>query len=160
MSAHVPDLACLPVVGTGAREDDGVMANIDDVRAIAPALPGAEESVSGHTGEAAWRLKSGQFAWLRGPSATDLRQLAELGRDWPAGTVLAVRVADLEEKEALLAAEPDALFTIPHFEGYPGLLVRLDAVDRARIEEIITDAWLARAPSRVAKKWLAERGLE
>jgi len=136
------------------------MVSIEDVRTIALALPGAEESVSGHTGEAAWRLKSGQFAWLRGPSATDLRQLSELGREWPSGEVLAVRVADLEEKEALLAAEPDALFTIPHFDGYPGLLVRLDAVDRDRLAEIIADAWLVRAPARVAKEWLGERGLE
>jgi hypothetical protein len=136
------------------------MVSIEDVRAIALALPGAEESVSGHTGEAAWRVKSGQFAWLRGPSATDLRQLSELGQKWPAGPVLAVRVAALEEKESLLAAEPDVLFTIPHFEGYPGLLVRLDAVDRDRLEEIITDAWLVRAPARVAKEWLRARGLE
>ena len=135
------------------------MASIDDVRAIALALPGAEESVSGHTGEAAWRVKSGQFAWVRGPSATDLRQLSELGRDWPAGPVLAVRVGDLGAKEALLAAEPEALFAIPHFDGYPGLLVRLDVVDRDRLEEIITDAWLVRAPAGVAKEWLAERGL-
>jgi hypothetical protein len=147
-------------VVAGRVRDDGVMASIDDVRAIALALPGAEESVSGHTGEAAWRLKSGQFAWLRGPSGTDLRQLAELGRDWPAGTVLAVRVADLEEKEALLAAEPDVLFTIPHFDGYPGLLVRLDIIDRERLAEVVTDAWLVRAPARVAKEWLAERGLD
>lgn len=136
------------------------MVSIDDVRTIALALPGAEESVSGHTGEAAWRVKSGQFAWLRGPSATDLRQLSELGRDWPTGPVLAVRVGDLGEKEALLAAEPDALFTIPHFDGYPGLLVRLDVVDRDRLEEIITDAWLVRAPAGVAKEWLAEHGLD
>ena len=136
------------------------MTTVDDVRAIALALPGAEESVSGHTGEAAWRLKSGQFAWLRGPRATDLRQLAELGREWPAGVVLAVRVADLEEKEALLAAEPEALFTIPHFHGYPGLLVRLDIVDRDRLAEIITDAWLVRAPAKAAKAWLEARGWE
>jgi hypothetical protein len=146
-------------VVAGRVRDDGGMASIDDVRAIALALPGAEESVSGHTGEAAWRLKSGQFAWLRGPSATDLRQLSECGREWPAGAVLAVRVVDLEEKEALLAAEPDALFTIPHFDGYPGLLVRLDVVDRGRLEEILTDAWLVRAPVGVAKEWLAEHGL-
>lgn len=136
------------------------MVSIDDVREIALALPGVEEAVSGHTGAAAWRLKSGQFAWLRGPSATDLRQLSELGREWPEGTVLAVRVADLGEKEALLAAEPDALFSIPHFDGYPGLLVRLDTVDRERLVEIITDAWLVRAPARMAKEWLRERGLE
>lgn len=141
-------------------EDDVGMVTIDDVRGIALALPGVEESVSGHTGAAAWRLKSGQFAWLRGPSATDLRQLAELGRERPAGVVLAVRVADLEEKEALLAAEPEALFTIPHFHGYPGLLVRLDTVDRDRLAEIITDAWLVRAPAKVAKEWLEARGWE
>lgn len=148
-----------PVVVAGRVRDDGGMASIDDVRAIALVLPGVEEVVSGHTGEAAWRVKSGQFAWLRGPSATDLRQLSDLGREWPAGEVLAVRVADLEEKEALLAAEPDVLFTIPHFDGYPGLLVRLDAVDRDRLDEIVTDAWLVRAPAGVAKEWLAERGL-
>ena len=141
------------------RDDDG-MASIDDVRQIALALPGAEESISGHTGAAAWRLTSGQFAWLRGPSATDLRQLAEHGMQWPAGVVLAVRVSDLEEKEALLAAEPDALFSIPHFDGYPGLLVRLDVVDRVRLAEIITDAWLVRAPALVAKEWLRTHGLD
>ena len=149
-----------PLWRPGERVHDGGMVSIDDVRAIALALPGAEESVGGHTGAAAWRLKSGQFAWLRGPTATDLRQLAEVGREWPGGDVLAVRVADLEEKDALLAAEPDALFTIPHFDGFPGLLVRLDVVHRDRLEEIITDAWLVRAPARVAKGRLRERGWE
>jgi len=136
------------------------MATIDEVRAIALALPGVEERVSGHTGLAGWRLKGGQFAWLRGPSATDLRQLAELGQDWPEGAVLAVRVGSLEEKDELLAASPEVYFSIPHFEGYPGALVRLDAVARDRLEEIIADAWLTRAPATVAQAWLAERGLE
>jgi hypothetical protein len=136
------------------------MATVDDVREFALALPGVEENLNGHTGEAAWRLKSGQFAWLRGPRATDLRQLAELGREWPDGVVLGVRTAGLEEKDALLAAEPDVLFTIPHFDGYPAVLVRLDAIDREQLTELVTDAWLTRAPARVAKEWLAERGLE
>lgn len=136
------------------------MATLDDVRAIALALPGAEEKVGGHTGEPAWRLKSGQFAWMRGPRGTDLRQLAELGREWPDGPVLGIRVASLEEKQALLAAEPDALFTIPHFDGYPAVLARLDAIDRERLGEIIADAWLTRAPARVAREWLQAHGLE
>ncbi len=135
------------------------MATIDDVREIALALPGTEERTGGHTGEPAWRLTNGQFAWIRGPRATDLRQLAELGRAWPDGPVLGVRVASAEEKEALLAAEPDAVFTIPHFDGYPAVLVRLDAVDAERLAEIVADAWLLRAPVRVAAAWLAERGL-
>lgn len=136
------------------------MATIDDVREIALALPGVEERTGGHTGEPAWRLKSGQIAWMRGPTGADLRQLESLGRAWPEGPVLGVRVGSVEEKEALLAAEPEWLFSIPHFDGYPGLLVRLDAIERERLVEIIADAWLLRAPARVAKEWLAARGLE
>ena len=135
------------------------MATIDDARAIALALPGVTQRVGGHTGEPAWRLSSGQIAWIRGPRATDLRQLAALGAAWPEGPVLAVRVGSQEEKEALLAAEPEALFTIPHFDGYSGLLVRLDAIERDRLAELIADAWLVRAPVLVAKRWLDERGL-
>lgn len=135
------------------------MATIDDVRAIALALPGVTERVGGHTGEPAWRLSSGQIAWIRGPRATDLRQLAALGAAWPEGPVLAVRVGSQEEKEALLAAEPGILFSIPHFDGYSGLLVKLDAIDRDRLAELIADAWLVRAPVLVAKRWLDERGL-
>lgn len=136
------------------------MATVDDVREIALALPGVAEVMGGHTGEAAWRLKSGQIAWLRGPTGADLRQLADLGRSWPQGPVLGVRVGSLEEKEALLAAEPGWLFTIPHFDGYPALLVRLDVIERDRLAEVLADAWLLRAPRTVAKAWLAERGLE
>ncbi|MFJ2544317.1 MmcQ/YjbR family DNA-binding protein [Microbacterium sp. NPDC087589] len=136
------------------------MATLEDVREIALALPGVTERVGGHTGEPSWRLASGQIAWVRGPRKVDLRQLADLGLVWPEGPVLGVRVASLEEKEALLAAEPEGLFSIPHFDGYPGLLVQLDAVDRDRLAEIIADAWLVRAPVLVAKQWLAERGLD
>ncbi|WEK61186.1 MAG: MmcQ/YjbR family DNA-binding protein [Candidatus Microbacterium colombiense] len=135
------------------------MATIDDVRRIALALPGAQERVGGHTGEPAWRVMSGQFAWMRGPRATDLRQLSELGRSWPDGPVLAVRVGSVEEKEALLAAAPEVYFSIPHFDGFPGILVRVDAVDDAQLQEIVADAWLVRAPAKVAGEWLAEHGL-
>lgn len=136
------------------------MVTLDDVREIALALPDVTERLGGHTGEPSWSLPSGQIAWIRGPSKVDLRQLADLGLEWPQGPVLGVRVASLEEKAALLAAEPDGLFSIPHFDGYPGLLVELDAVDRDRLAEIIADAWLVRAPVLVAKQWLAERGLD
>lgn len=142
------------------REDDRRMVTLEDVREIALALPGVTERVGGHTGEPSWRLPNGQIAWIRGPSKVDLRQLADLGLEWPEGPVLGVRVASLEEKAALLAAEPDGLFSIPHFDGYPGLLVQLDTVEKDRLAEIIADAWLVRAPVLVAKQWLAERGLD
>ena len=88
------------------------MATVDDVREIALALPGVTERVGGHTGEPSWRLPSGQIAWVRGASKVDLRQLADLGLVWPDGPVLGVRVASLEEKAMLLAAEPLSLIHI------------------------------------------------
>ena len=106
-------------------------ATIDDVRRIALGLPETIEVVDGQRGGAAWRTRSGLFVWERGPGRTDLAKLAELGRSWPDGTVVGVRTDGLDGKQALLESFPDAFFTIPHFEGYPAVLVRLDT-DRPR----------------------------
>lgn len=135
------------------------MATIDDVRALALALPGVEEKVGGHTGEAAWRCNGGQIAWMRGPSQTDLRQLAELGCSWPDGPVLAVRTETVALAGELVTADPAVFFTIPHFAGYPAVLLRLDAIARDHLGELLADAWLLRAPKAVARAWLDERGL-
>jgi len=135
------------------------MATIDDVRALALALPGAEEKTGGHTGEPAWRCNGGQFAWIRGPRKTDLAQLAELGRSWPEGVVLAVRTETVALAGELVAADPQVFFTIPHFAGYPAVLLRLDAIARDHLGEVLADAWLLRAPKAVARAWLEERGL-
>ena len=61
------------------------------------------------------------------------------------GPILGVRVEHLVAKDALLAAQPDVVFTTPHFEGYPAVLVQLERIDVARLEELIEEAWLARA---------------
>lgn len=136
------------------------MAMIDDARALALALPGVEERIGGHTGEPAWRCNGGQVAWMRGPRKTDLAQLAELGRSWPEGPVLAVRTESTALAEELIAADPDVFFTIPHFAGYPAVLLRLDVISPDHLGEVITDAWLLRAPKTVARTWLDERGLD
>ncbi|MDR2322513.1 MAG: hypothetical protein LBE60_12785 [Microbacterium sp.] len=135
------------------------MATIDDVRALALALPGVEEKAGGHTGAAAWRCNGGQIAWMRGPSQTDLRQLAELGRSWPDGPVLAVRTETVALAGELVAADPAVFFTIPHFAGYPAVLLQLDAIARDHLGELLADAWLLRAPKSVARAWLDKRGL-
>ncbi|VXA98509.1 conserved hypothetical protein [Microbacterium sp. 8M] len=135
------------------------MATIDDVRDLVLALPGVEERVGGHTGEPAWRCNGGQIAWMRGPRKTDLAQLAELGRTWPDGPVLAVRTESAALAEALIAADPKVFFTIPHFAGYPAVLMRLDVIERDHLGELLADAWLLRAPKAVALQWLDERGL-
>jgi len=134
------------------------MADLDDVRRIALGLPEAVEVANGQRGGAGWRTRNGLFVWERGPSGADLATLAALGREWPGAVVVGVRTDGLEAKEALLASFPDALFTIPHFDGYAAVLVRLDRVDPELLRELVTDAWLLRAPKRVARAWLAEHG--
>ena len=131
------------------------MVTLDDVRNIALGLPDVVEAVDGHRGGATWRTRNGTFVWERGPGKTDLAQLAELKRRWPEGVVVGVRSDGLEGKRELLEAFPDVFFTIPHFEGYPAVLMRLDRVDDDLLREVVIDAWLLRAPKRLAREWLA-----
>jgi hypothetical protein len=66
---------------------------------------------------------------------------------------LVLRVIDLGEREALLQGQPDAFFSTPHYDGYPYVLVRLEAVDPGELAELIEDAWRIRAPKRVVKAY-------
>ena len=75
--------------------------------------------------------------------------------------VLMFRVADLGVKDLLLADDRGVFFTTPHFDGYPAVLVRipdLAGLDREELEDLVAEAWLSRAPRRVANAWLAEHG--
>lgn len=134
------------------------MASLDDVRAIALALPGVIEKVEGHRGGLAWRTRAGMIAWERPPSNTDLAALGQLGRTWPNGVVIGVHTDGLDSKDALIESYPDVFFTIPHFDGYPAVLVKLESIERDHLTEVVTDAWLDRVPKGVASLWLAEHG--
>jgi len=128
------------------------MATWDDVRRLATALPEAvEDAPPGRT--QAWRIRDKAFAWERPLRPADLRAL---GDGAPDGQILAVRVADEEEKQALVASEPDVFFTTPHFNGYPAVLIRLDAIEADELREVLTDAWLSRAPKRLVKQFQAD----
>ena len=129
------------------------MANWDDVARLALALPETAESTS--YGNAAWKVKGKAFVWERPLGKSDLLALGDDAS--PDGPILGAYVEDLGEKEAVLAADTDALFTTPHFDGYPAVLVLLDRVAPARLEEIVLDAWMARAPKRLIKQYLADR---
>lgn len=132
------------------------MATFDDIRQIVRKLSGVTEGVEGHRGGVAWRTKTGGFVWERPPGKRDLEQLADAGRTWPEEVVIGVRVHDLAAKEELIAAFPEVIFTIPHFDGYPAVLVRLDAIDPGLLREIVEDAWLTRVSARVAAQWRAD----
>jgi len=66
---------------------------------------------------------------------------------------LVLRVADMGEREALLQGEPDAFFSTPHYDGYPYVLVRLEAVDPVELGELIEDAWRTQAPKRLVAEY-------
>ncbi|MFD1152477.1 MmcQ/YjbR family DNA-binding protein [Saccharothrix hoggarensis] len=124
------------------------MATWDDVHRIATALPEVTERESGE-GLISWRVKDKAFAWDRPLRKADL---AALGAAAPDGPVLAASVPDLGAKEALLADDPAVYFTTPHFDGYAAILVRLAEIDTAELTELLTEAWLCRAPKRLAKR--------
>ena len=127
------------------------MATWDQVRRYALALPGTSETSS--RGSAAWIVHKKFFIWERPLRKTDL---AALGDAAPSGPILGVRTADLEMKEAILRGASHAVFTIPHFEGYPAVLVRLDAIAAKELERLIVEAWIARAPERAVRAYLAK----
>ena len=132
------------------------MASLDDVRRLALSLPEAQERAS-YGGAPAWSIKGKGFVWERPLRGADLQAL---GAAAPTGTVVGLSVEDLGAKEALLADDGPVVFTIPHFDGYPAVLVRLDDVGLPVLEELVVEAWLARAPKRLRAAYLAERGLD
>jgi hypothetical protein len=125
------------------------VATWDQVRAVAMALPEVEESTS--HGSMAWRVRDKIFLWER---PLRRRDLEELGDAAPPGPVLAARVPDLGAKDALLADDPSVFFATTHFNGFPAVLVRLDELDEPALDELATEAWLARAPKRLARTFL------
>ena len=129
------------------------MPTWDDVRRIALSLPETSEKLM--WGAPSWRVRSKLFVWERPLRKGDLEAL---GDGAPPGEILGARVEDLLAKEALIADDP-AIFTTPHLDGYPAILVELDKVDTEVLEEIIVEAWLSRAPKRLARQYIAAHGL-
>jgi hypothetical protein len=128
------------------------MATWDDVRRLALALPETTETDShGHTKTPAWKVKDKTFAWERPLRKTDIEALGDAA---PTGDILGARVEHEGAKQALLESEPDVYFTIPHFDGYPAVLVRLDTITPAALEELLIDAWISKAPKRLASAYL------
>jgi len=106
------------------------MVSFDDVRELALDLPEAEESTS--YGTPAFKVRRKLFARLR-----------------EEGDVLVVKV-DRDERATLIESEPDVYFFTPHYENYGFVLVRLDAVERGELGEILTESWRLAAPKRLA----------
>ena len=115
------------------------MADWDDVRQIALSFPEVEE-----TGEdrVAYRVRGKLFAW------------AARERD---GGGLGIRV-ERDDKQLVLDSNPDVYFTSPHYDGWPGVQIRLEAIDREELRMRLEDAWLIQAPKKLAAAFAAESG--
>ena len=117
------------------------MATLEDAHRIASALPEATSEPGGF----AYRVDGRLFTWI-------WMERVQLKRPRvPNPDVIAIRVADETEKQAMLALDPKVFFTEPHYDGYPAVLIRLPAIDEALLEKVIGDAWQLRAPRRLSE---------
>jgi len=128
------------------------VATLADLDELALSLPGATKEVDAD-GRFSYVVAGKWFCFHRAPRKDAVDEHGRRLED-----VLAFRVPDLEEKELVLAAGPP-WFTTPHWNGYAGVLIRipdLARLEREELREAVVEAWLAKAPKRVAKAWLAE----
>jgi hypothetical protein len=129
------------------------VSSLRDLDRLALDMPGAEKEV--RDGRPRYVVNGKIFCLHRSrrPDAVDPESGERLD------DVLMFRVEDLGVKELILSDDRGIWFTTPHFNGYPAILVRirdLERLDREELRDTVVDAWLTRAPKRVAKQWLAE----
>jgi hypothetical protein len=125
------------------------MATWEDVRRISLTLPETEERLS--RGLRQWRVREKLFVWERPLRA---KEIEELAGEAPDGPILGARVEHMVAKAALLADDPSVFFTTSHFDRSAAVLVRLGRISVKDLEELITEAWLVRAPPRLSQAYI------
>jgi hypothetical protein len=127
------------------------MATLDDVAQLAADLPQSAEG--DRNGTRTWSVAGKTFAWERLFSKADIKRFGTT--PIPSQPIVAFRVADQTDKEAVLAQRHSGVFTIEHFNGFNAVLVELADVEPNVLAELVEDAWLAMAPPHLAESWRA-----
>lgn len=132
------------------------MSTLRDVEKLALAMPETVKDED-NEGRPGYSVGGKVICWHRSPrpDALDPKSGERLT------DVFVFRTTDLDVKEMTLQDDRGIFFTTPHWNGYPAILVRirdLKHLKRAELRDLIEEAWLSRAPKRVAKAWLAEHG--
>jgi hypothetical protein len=122
------------------------MATQADVRRIALALPETEETEGRFAFSVRNKGKLEGFAWVW-MERVDPKKARVAN---PA--VVAIRVASVAERDAMVSAEPAKFFTEPHYAGFPAVLVRLSEVTRRDLQLLLKEGWRCMAPPELTTK--------
>ena len=125
------------------------MATLQDVARIIGELPEVTEGE--RYGNPTWSVRGKGFAWLRPFSKADIKRFGD--QTPPDPPIIAVNTAGLHEKEGVLAAGIDGVFTIPHFNNYPAVLIELSVIAPGDLGDLLVDAWLAAAPAELVEAY-------
>jgi hypothetical protein len=129
------------------------MADLSDVQRIALALPDTSLDDDRIAFSVTNKGKRKGIAWVW------MERIHPKKARVPNLSVLAIRVRDLAEKDMLLAARPSALFTEPHYNGFPAVLIRLAAIDVDELEGLLRNAWRCQAPAALVRSFDEQRGM-
>ncbi len=124
------------------------MLTLDNIARMAAELPAVTEAQ--RHGNRTWFVAGAAFAWERPFSKADIRRFG--GETPPDGPILAIRVADLGAKAAILEGSPTEFFTIPHFDGYAAVLVRLQSARKRPVRDALIQGWWSSAPAALTRQ--------
>ncbi len=129
------------------------MVTVEDAARLAEELP--EVTVGVQRDMRTWLVAGKAFAWERPFTKADIKRYG--AQPVPEGPILAVRVGDLDEKDAILSVDRAGFFTISHFDGYPAVLIQLLEVEPEELRVAIVAAWRSMAPRKLAEAHEARR---